>query len=122
MLNQVVSKTLTRPEVADYDKPLFMTGLPLARLFDDIVVPYQTNETFFIDGTPVKPKSLKRIKILRAKPNLFNALSGLRRKMTRGPTDRQKICGEQFRVRHEAILRDYSEDVTVPPQGSWTVV
>ena len=26
-------------EVADYDKPLFMTGLPLARLFDDIVVP-----------------------------------------------------------------------------------
>ena len=51
-------------------RPLIMTELPPARLFDDIVVPCQSGEKFFIDGVPVKAQELRRIKILRAKEHL----------------------------------------------------
>ena len=33
-------------EAADHDKPLLVTDLTPARLFDDIVVPYQTGDRF----------------------------------------------------------------------------
>ena len=39
-------------ESTSHDKPLIMTDLPPARLFDDIVVPYQTDRVFFVDGEP----------------------------------------------------------------------
>ena len=55
-----------------------MTGLTIARLFDDVVIPYQTGETFFIDGAPVKSRDLRRIKVLRAQQGLDHALSMLR--------------------------------------------
>ena len=47
-------------EAEGQNKPLIMTDLPAARLFDDVVVPYQTGEAFFVDGAPVKAKDLKR--------------------------------------------------------------
>ena len=62
-------------EATGHDKPLILTDLPPPRLFDDIVVPYQTDETFFIDGASVTAKDLTRIKILRAKqPQLAEEL------------------------------------------------
>ena len=77
-------------EATDHDKPLIMTDLPPARLFDDIVVPYQTDGTFFIDGAPVKAKDLRRIKILRAKPDLNAELYVFRDGLTSGNVPRQK--------------------------------
>jgi hypothetical protein len=99
-------------EAEGRDRPLVMTDLSFARLFDDIVVPYQTGETFFLDGAPVKVKDLKRIKILRAKPHLHEALNMFRMGLTRSGAQIQKIYGDQYHVRYEAILRDHSEDVT----------
>jgi hypothetical protein len=105
-------KFIVWAEAEGHDRPLLITGLSLARLFDDIVVPYQTGETFFLDGAPVKVKDLKRIKILRAKPHLEDALQMFRMGLTRGETPTRKIYGDQYYVRYEAILRDHSEDVT----------
>jgi hypothetical protein len=99
-------------EAEGHNRPLLMTDMSLARLFDDIVVPYQTGETFFLDGVPVKAKDLKRIKILRAKPALPDALHMFNRGLTRGEPPTRKIYGDQHHVRYEAILRDHSEDVT----------
>ena len=93
-------------------KPLIMTDLPPARLFDDIVVPYQTNDTFFVDGAPVKREDLKRIKILRAKPNLNFERNRFKKGLTTSAAPTRKIYGDQFHVRYEAILRECSEDVT----------
>lgn len=93
-------------------RPLLMTDLSLARLFDDVVVPYQTEETFFLDGAPVKGKELKHIKILRAKPALDDALHMFTMGLTRGEAQTRKIYGDQYHVRYEAILREHSEDVT----------
>ena len=101
-------------EATGHDKPLILTDLPPARLFDDIVVPYQTTDgTFFIDGAPVKAKDLRRIKILREKqPGLKGALWTFNRGLTVGAAPVRKTYGEQFNVRYEAILRQHSEDVT----------
>jgi hypothetical protein len=41
-------------EAGGYDKPLISTNMTFARLLDDIVVPYEKNETFFADGACVK--------------------------------------------------------------------
>jgi hypothetical protein len=38
------------------EKSLFMMNLSFERLFDDIVIPYQQEEPFFIDGVPVDQK------------------------------------------------------------------
>ena len=91
-------------EATGHDRPLIMTDLPPARLFDDIVVPYQTNDTFFVDGAPVKVKDLRRIKILRAKPYLSSALNKFRFGLTRADPRIRKTYGAQFHVRYEAIL------------------
>lgn len=99
-------------EVEGHSRPLIMTDLPPARLFDDVVVPYQAGERFFIDGAPVKAQDLKRIKILRAKQHLDSALSRFRRNLERSDTATRKLYGEQYHIRLEAILREQSEDVT----------
>src|SRR5450759_2934876 len=99
-------------EAEGHAKPLIMTDLPPARLFDDVVVPYQTGETFFIDGASVKAKDLKRIKILRAKEHLGSALNHFRIGLERSDTQTRKIYGDQYHIRFESILREQSEDVT----------
>lgn len=112
MEDTVEERFIVWGEAEGHDRPLIMTDLPLARLFDDIVVPYQTGETFFVDGAPVKGKDLKRIKILRAKPHLGDALGNFRIGLTRAEPQTRKIYGDQYHVRYEAILREHSEDVT----------
>jgi hypothetical protein len=42
-----------------------MTHLTFARLMDEVVLPYQTDEAFFIDGAPLKRQNLKRLKIIK---------------------------------------------------------
>jgi hypothetical protein len=38
----------------EHPSSLLMHDLSFGRLIDDIVLPYQTNVPFFIDGAPVK--------------------------------------------------------------------
>ena len=79
---------------------------------DDVVVPYQSGEAFFVDGAPVRPNDLKRIKILRGKSGLDHALSHFHHMLGHGETQTRKIYAEQYHIRVEAIFRQHSEDVT----------
>jgi hypothetical protein len=47
--------------------PLIQTHLPFGRLMDDLIVPFESGDVFFIDGAPVKATDLDRIKIIRQK-------------------------------------------------------
>ena len=51
-------------EVAGRNKQLVLLNLTFGRLIDEIVVPYDTDEAFFIDGVPVKKNDIRRIKIV----------------------------------------------------------
>ena len=99
-------------ECEGVERPLVLIGLTFARLMDDVVVPYQGNETFFIDGAPVSPAKLKRIKLLRLTPEFEGARDSFNMSLTRADLPIRKTYGEQYLVRFEHVLREHSEDVT----------
>ena len=99
-------------EAEGHDEPLIMLELTPARLFDDIVVPYQSGDRFFIDGAAVRAQDLKRLKILRSKDHLDSALRHFRINLDRADIATRKIYGDQYHVRLVAILREHTEDVT----------
>ena len=92
--------------------PLIQTGLPFKRLIDDIVVPFESDEVFFLDGAPVKATDLDRIKIIRQTDFFSSALGDLHYGMRRGESKRQEFYAKQYHVRLEAVLRESGEDVT----------
>lgn len=93
-------------------KPFIMTHLTFAKLMDEIVLPYQTDELFFIDGVPLKKSSLKRIKIVKQLGNFDGEFSNLHHCMQRGEFAQQELYAEQYHIRLDALIRRWGEDVT----------
>jgi len=93
--------------------PLIQTHLPFGRLMDDIVVPFESDEVFFIDGAPVKANDLDRIKIVRQKESFSHTFHDLHHGMRWGSDlKKQELYAKQYHVRLEALLRESGEDVT----------
>jgi hypothetical protein len=99
-------------EAEGHDRPLLQIGLSFGRLIDDVVLPYEQGETFFIDGAPVTPAKLKRIKILQLGENFGHARVRFDVALTRADAPIRKIHGEQYTARFEHLLREHSHDVT----------
>ena len=99
-------------EAQGHDKPLLLIELTFARLIDDVIVPYQTGEAFFIDGAPLTADKLLRIKVLKLDKNYSRAKWDFDSALTRGNSQNIKTFGEQYNTRFEHILRVHSEDVT----------
>jgi hypothetical protein len=97
-------------EVEGYDRQLVMFNLSFGRLVDEIVVPYDNDEAFFIDGVPIKKSKIKRIKIVELTEKFRWGVGELERGMTRGQDKR--IYGDQYHTRFEHILRTDTVDVT----------
>ena len=89
-----------------------MTGLTFDRLMDEIVVPYDKDEPFFVDGAPVKRQHVRRLKIVHQDQGFDHAMASLHRYLSHGPIDRQRTVGQQYDARFEAILRERGTDVT----------
>jgi len=93
--------------------PLIQTHVSFGRLMDDIVMPFDSDEMFFIDGAPVKATDLDRIKIIRQHEFFNRTFSDLHRGMRwGGDIKKQELYGEQYHIRLEALLRESGEDVT----------
>lgn len=99
-------------EAENHEKPLLQLEITFARLIDDIVVPYHTKDTFFIDGAPLTAEKLRRIKILKLKPTYSYEKNNFNRILAYGDAATKKTFGEQYNTRFEHILRQQSEDVT----------
>ena len=97
-------------EVADYQKPLITTGLTFPRLIDDVVLPYQENSPFFIDGVPLTRDNIKRLKIIRQAEEFNKFFADLHWRVRTG--SEKKLFAEQYHIRFEALLREFGEDVT----------
>lgn len=52
-------------EKRGHGKSLYLHDLTFARLIDDVIVPYESDKPFFIDGVPLKRDELTRIKIVQ---------------------------------------------------------
>jgi|BioPla2DNA2_1021312.scaffolds.fasta_scaffold27949_3 hypothetical protein len=93
--------------------PLFQTHLSFRRLMDDIIVPFESEELFFIDGAPVKATDLDRIKIIRQHEFFDHTFHDLHHGMRwGGDLKKQELYAKQYHIRLEALLRESGEDVT----------
>lgn len=99
-------------EARGHQKPLLQIEMTFARLIDDIIVPYQTSEAFFIDGAPLKTEQISRIKVLKLGDHFSRSKWDFDRKLSRGSAQEMKVLGDQYSTRFEHILRQHSEDVT----------
>ena len=99
-------------EVQGHDRPLIMTRMNFARVMDEIVLPYETNKPFFIDGVPVTRESIRKIKIIRELHKLRELMDSLHLRLFHGTPQEQKDVAEQYSIRVEAVLREGGQDVT----------
>ncbi|HUA67320.1 MAG TPA: hypothetical protein VMA13_02125 [Candidatus Saccharimonadales bacterium] len=99
-------------EAEGYNQPLIMHDLSFGRLMDEVVVPYQSDTPFFIDGAPLKKQNLRRLKILRLHKYFASDFHDLNWALKNGGEKIGRIYGDQYNVRLEAILRERGEDVT----------
>ncbi|MEN8260132.1 MAG: hypothetical protein ABFS02_06020 [Pseudomonadota bacterium] len=99
-------------EADGYDKQLVLLDLPFGRLLDEIVVPYDSDDSFFIDGVPVTKAKIRRIKIVELSDEYRNGIWELERGLTRGEHASKKTYGDQYQTRFEHILRTDTIDVT----------
>jgi len=93
-------------------QPLIMTKLSFGQLMDGIVIPFQSDEMFFIDGAPVKASDLDRIMILKQDQHLIAAIDQFHWHLRRAAIKTREIYGKQYHIRLEAILREHGEDIT----------
>lgn len=99
-------------EAQGHPKPLLQIELTFPRLIDDIIVPYQTGEMFFIDGAPLTPDKINRIKVLKLSEHFSSAKHRFDRKLSMGSAQEMKVLGDQYSTRFEHIMRQHSQDVT----------
>jgi len=99
-------------EADGYENQLVLLDLSFARLLDEIVVPYDSDESFFIDGVPVTKVKIKRIKIVEFGNEYRDSMWNLQRGLTRGDNATKKTFGDQYQTRFEHILRIDTVDVT----------
>jgi hypothetical protein len=92
--------------------PLIQTGLPFRRLMDEVVVPFESGEVFFLDGASVKSTDLDRIKIVREKGAFRRNLAQLHGNLRAGSPENKKVIADKYHVHLEGVLRDSGEDIT----------
>ncbi len=98
-------------EAEDFGQPLIMLGLSFGRLLDEIVLPYQEDGAFFVDGVPLKRKNLRKLKILRMR-STFESEFWVFNQRLKGEEKSARVFGDQYSVRLEALFRENADDVT----------
>ena len=112
MKTQAEHRYAVYAEAEGHERPLLQVDLTFARLMDDIVVPYHSKEPFFIDGAPLTASKLTRIKLLRLGRDFDYERKRFNRALSNDNPQIRKLYGEQYTVRFQHLLREYSEDVT----------
>ena len=96
----------------DNPHPLFQIDLPWQRLMEDVVVPYEAEERFFLDGAPIKATELDRIKILLQTPDFNPVFRVFQREMRIGELKTRELNAKNYPIYLESILREKCVDVT----------
>ena len=99
-------------EAEGYDRPLLMHNLTFARLIDEIIVPFDGEQPFFVDGAPLTKKKIRTLKILKQGEDFDSELNVLHWEIRAGGLEKSKLYADQYRIRLEAITRETCEDVT----------
>ena len=88
---------------------LLQLDLPWERLMEDIVIPFESGEPFFVDGAPVKATELDRMKILVNGPEFSSHVNRLHWLMRAGDVH---LDASQYHLRLETLTREDCTDIT----------
>lgn len=99
-------------ELAGRQKQLVLLNLTFGRLIDDIVVPYEAGQSFFVDGVPLTRDKVQRIKIVKLGDKFRSGLWEIERGLNRVTPQNQKVCGDLYETRFDHVLRTDADDVT----------
>jgi hypothetical protein len=102
--------------------PMILTNLHFGRLMDDVVVPFESEGAFFVDGYTVKATDLDRIKIIRQDDDFSAKFYELHYVMRRGELKQQELYAKQYHIRMEALLRESGDDVTAQVLNAYRTV
>jgi hypothetical protein len=93
-------------------RALYLHGLTVTKLYEHIVVPYEEDRPFFVDGAPLDRKTLRRIKIIRHDEEFGLELHRLhnRIKNPRGSDLHTPVA--DYPARLLALFQEQSTDVT----------
>ena len=87
--------------------------MTLTRLYEEVVVPYEDNKPFIVDGVPIQSRSeLKRLKIIRQDSRFTLDLNRLFDGIKRNTDKRFYIPISDYPVRLVALFQESREDVT----------
>jgi hypothetical protein len=92
-------------------RSLYLHSLTFGRLMDDVVVPYEKGEPFFVDGVPVNKGNLQRIKIIRQSQNFEGQFEDLHQYAAL-PDSAAFVRAADYPVRLDVLFRGEGEDVT----------
>jgi len=78
------SKLAVFAEAEDSDKPLILHDLSFGRFVDDVLIPFEKDEPFFIDGVSLTKSKVRRLKVLLQGPYFKKLFFDLHYLMRRG--------------------------------------
>jgi hypothetical protein len=96
----------------DNPSVLLQMNLSWGRLMEDVVIPFDSGEMFFVDGAAIKATDLDRLKILLNGKGFDTAFALLNRHMRMGDLKTKEMYAKQYPVFIEAMLRQHCNDVT----------
>ena len=99
-------------EVGDREAPLCELNLPMSRLLEAYVSPYEDGEPFRIDGVTVDKNTLRRFKIVKQNENFETQLEDMGYTMRRWPKDGGKELAQHYNTIFDDLLRNNTVDIT----------
>ena len=92
-------------------RALYLQSLSFGRLMDDVVVPYEKGDAFFVDGIAVEKSNLVRIKIVRQSQHFEGQFADLHHFASR-PSSAAFVPEAEYAKRLDVLFRGQGEDVT----------
>jgi predicted metal-dependent hydrolase len=99
-------------EAKDHERPLVNTDMTFGRVIDEIVVPLEAGESFFVDGAPLKREQVKRLKIVRQLEGFEKEMENLHWQLRRSSPERVKAVAGDYSTHIESVVRSRGDDVT----------
>jgi hypothetical protein len=92
-------------------RSLYLHSLSFGRLMDDVVVPYEKGDAFFVDGVSVEKSTLVRIKIVRQSQYFEGQFADLHH-FAASPSSQKFVRAADYPARLDVLFRGQGEDVT----------
>jgi hypothetical protein len=91
---------------------LFLRELTFSRLLDDVVVPFETNKPFFVDGVPLTKDKIRRLKIIQESDFFASEFSHIHNDVRTRQGKELEAAAATYDTRLSALFLETGEDVT----------